>query len=615
MRFRPKWLLHPLALAVAGMASAHWTLSGDALRQELSEQVMQTAGLRATAEGKASFAVLPRPRIKLENVIISDGKGALVIHTDVLRGHLRLWPLLQGRMELSSVQLVSPEISFDYEGRAFSRLGAIARAAEAAPSSEDAKRADATRVGTISIVDGIARFQQLGASRSVTIDKVNLTLDWPQVSAPLSLNGTFTWQNEETELAAWLGKPADLLRGQQSAASLKLEGASLQLAANGTVSGGTRKQFEGRVTAGSRNAALLLDTLGLKSPLPMALHQVQVAGLARATVHSLALSNLKFSVDGNAFEGTLAIQAGDKRPSVSGTLASDMIMLAPIVSELPELTQADGTWDKSRLSLSSLDLADMDLRLSASKARLGRTSFDDLGASLMLNNGQLEVSLSQARIYGGQVKGRMVLTQQDQTATLRAAGGFSKIDTGSLTKDVFGQLRMSGEADGQITLNSTGGTIDEIVRSLNGTIETRFRNGDIHGIDLEQALRRLDKRPLSLLTEMRTGRTGYESAAVSANLNNGIIELGEALVSGLGVQLALTGKASVLERKLDMRAIARQTGPTGTNGPQLMLDIRGPWDEPQIIFDKDSLIRRSDAAAPLLRALDKIPSVNAPKAP
>jgi AsmA protein len=94
-----------------------------------------------------------------------------------------------------------------------------------------------------------------------------------------------------------------------------------------------------------------------------------------------------------------------------------------------------------------------------------------------------------------------------------------------------------------------------------------------------------------------------------------VIDLSEALVSGLGVQLALTGKASVSERKLDLRAVARQTGPTGANGPQLMLDIRGPWDEPQIIFDKESLIRRSDAAAPLLRALDKIPNLNAPKAP
>ena len=615
MKFRLKWLALPLVLALAGMASAHWTLSGEALRQELADQVMRTAGLRASAQGKASFAILPRPRIKLENVIISDGKGALVIHSDVLRGHLRLWPLLQGRMELASVQLVSPEISFDYEGRAFSRLGAIARAAEAAPASDEAKSADATRVGTISIIDGTARFQQLGASRSVTLDKVNLTLDWPQVSAPLSLNGTFAWQNEETELAAWLGKPADLLRGQQSAASVKIDGPGLQLATNGAVSGATRLQFEGRVTAASRNVAQLLETLGLKSPLPIALHQVQVAGLARANMSSLALSNLKLTVDGNAFEGTLAVQAGDKRPSVSGTLASDMIMLAPIVSELPELTQADGTWDKNPLSLTSLDFADMDVRLSASKARLGRAIFDDLGASLLLNNGQLELSLSQARVYGGQVKGRLMLTPQDHIATLRMAGGFSKIDAGAFTKDVFGQLRMSGEAEGQIALNGRGKTIDDVMRSLDGTLEARFRNGDIHGIDLEQALRRLDKRPLSLLTDMRTGRTGFETATISARLNNGVIDLSEALVSGLGVQLALTGKASVPERKVDLRAVARQTGPSGTNGPQLMLDIRGPWDEPQIIFDKESLIRRSDAAAPLLRALDKIPGVSAPKAP
>ena len=46
-----------------------------------------------------------------------------------------------------------------------------------------------------------------------------------------------------------------------------------------------------------------------------------------------------------------------------------------------------------------------------------------------------------------------------------------------------------------------------------------------------------------------------------------------------------------------------------------MLDIRGNWDDPQIVFDKESLIRRSDAAAPLLRALDKLPSLSAPRAP
>ena len=130
MTFRPKWLLLPLGLALAGMASAHWTVSGEALRQEVAEQIMQTAGLRTNAQGKASFAILPRPRIKIENVIISDDRGALVMRTDVLRGNLRLLPLLKGEMELSAVQIDQPEISYDYEGRPFTRLGAIARAAQ-----------------------------------------------------------------------------------------------------------------------------------------------------------------------------------------------------------------------------------------------------------------------------------------------------------------------------------------------------------------------------------------------------------------------------------------------------------------------------------------------------
>jgi AsmA protein len=287
--------------------------------------------------------------------------------------------------------------------------------------------------------------------------------------------------------------------------------------------------------------------------------------------------------------------------------------LAPIVSEWPDLTNAQGQWSKDHLSLSSLHIADMDLRISATKARLARTTFEDIGASLLLADGQLDVSLGQARVYGGQIKGRVTLTSLEPDVSLRTAMSFTKIDSFALTKDAFRQLRMSGEAEGQIYLQGQGETIEEMMRALEGSIDTQFRNGDLHGIDLEQALRRLDKRPLSLLTDMRSGRTGFETTLVSAKLKNGVVDFTEALVSGLGVQLALSGTASVPERSLMLRAAARQTGPSAANGPQLMLDIRGSWDDPQIILDKESLIRRSDAAAPLLRALDKLPTINLPQ--
>ena len=614
MKFHPKWLLLPLAVALTGVASAHWTLSGEALRQELADQVMQTAGLRANAQGKASFAVLPRPRIKIENVLISDDKGALVIHADVLRGNLRLWPLLSGRMELSSVQLDKPDVSYDYEERPFSRLGAIARAAQSAPSSDEARSADRTRVGTITLVDGTARIRQLGATRNVALDKINLTLDWPQLSAPASLNGTFIWQDETRELAAWLGKPTDLMRGGDSAASLKLDSETLQLVTSGTLTGGASMQFDGRVSASSKALRSFTQALGLKTPL-LGVNQLTLSGLARAGLSSLSLSALKINIDGNPFEGTLALQANHGRATLSGTLAADTIVLAPIIAEMPALTADSGAWNDDTLPLGGFDDADMDLRLSASKARLGRTLFEDVGASLLLNAGRLDVTIGQAKVYGGQIKGRVTLNPGAQGLELRTSGAFASIEAEALTKDMFRAFRISGTASGQFDLDGQGETIAALVRSLDGTVETRFQNGDLHGIDLERALRSLERRPLSILTEAHNGRTGFETAVVSARLTRGTLEFTQALVSGLGVQVAMTGTASVADRKLNLRAMARQTGP-GTsvreNGPQLLLDIRGPWDEPQIIFDKESLMRRSEAAAPLLRALEKIPAVTAP---
>lgn len=613
-----KWLLLPIAVAALGAAAAPWTLSGDALRRELAEQVMQTAGLRASAEGRATFAVLPRPRIKLENVIISDENGALVINSDVLKGNLRILPLLAGRMELASVQLISPEIAYDHHDAPISRQGAIARASDALPATPEAAGADEARLGTISIVDGSARVKMRGAAESVTIDDINLTLDWPRLSAPASINGTFSWQGETAEVAAWLGKPAAVLRGEDSSATLKIDSPSLQASANGSFATRPRVQFEGRVNAASQSMRALLASFGMQMPLPGPLANVTLSGNARASMTTLALSGLRMTIEGNSFEGAVAVQATNGRPAISGTLASDLLVLSPLVSDLPNLTGSEGQWSREPLSLAALNFADLDLRFSSTRTRIGRAVFDDAGCSIMLTNGRLDVTLGQARAYNGQIKGRLSLTPAGRGMELRANGVFSKVDSGAIMKETLRAIRLTGETSGQFSLEGAGDSVAEIVHSLDGAAQMSFKNGDILGLDLEQALRRLEKRPLSIITEVRSGRTGFDSATVSARLNDGIVNVNEATVSGLGVQLAVTGAASLIERTLQLRAMARQTGPNATareNGPQLMLDIKGPWDDPSLVFDKESLIRRSEAAAPLLRALEKIPAVSATDQP
>ncbi len=614
MKSRLTWLALPLALAAFAAGAAPWTVSGEALRRELAEQVLNSTGLRATAEGRATFAVLPRPRIKLENVIISDDHGSLVIHSDILRGNLRLLPLIAGKMELASVNLVSPEITYDHADLPLLRQGAIARASDALPATPAAAGADEARLGTISLSDGTARLRRRGAIDPILIEKINLTLDWPRLNAPASLSGSLAWQGERGEVAGWLGKPTAFLRGDQSPATLKIESPNLQLTASGALSGTPRIHFEGRMNAASPSLRALLGTFGIDVPLPGPLANLTLSGNARGNLQSLALSGLRMTMDGNSFEGALAIQGTQTRPAVSGTLASELIILAPIISDLPGLTGADGQWSRSPLSLAALDFADIDLRFSATRARWGRTVFEDAGCSILLSNGRLDVTLGQAKTFGGQVRGRLSLLPGAQGMDLRANGVFSRIDSATAMKEALRSIRITGEASGQFSLDGSGESVADIVRSLDGGAQITFRNGDILGLDLEQALRRLEKRPLSIVTEMRNGRTGFETATVSARLNDGLIELNEAVVSGLGVQLAVNGHASLADRTMHLRALARQTGPGSVpreSGPQLMLEIRGPWDDPSLVFDKESLMRRSEAAAPLMQSLmrgDKTPA-------
>jgi AsmA protein len=214
------------------------------------------------------------------------------------------------------------------------------------------------------------------------------------------------------------------------------------------------------------------------------------------------------------------------------------------------------------------------------------------------------------------LKGRASFTPGANGVDMRATGVFSKVDSGALMKDALRGIRVTGEASGQFSLDGEGESVAQLVRSVDGRAQITFRNGDILGLDLEQALRRLEKRPLSIVTEVRSGRTGFDTAVVSARVTDGTIELDQAAVSGLGVQLAVTGNASLADRSLQLRALARQTtGPTSAAreaGPQLMMEIRGPWDDPALFFDTDSLMRRSEAAAPLLRALEQVPAATAP---
>jgi AsmA protein len=140
------------------------------------------------------------------------------------------------------------------------------------------------------------------------------------------------------------------------------------------------------------------------------------------------------------------------------------------------------------------------------------------------------------------------------------------------------------------------------VQSLDGTATLTGHDGAIAGFNAEQLLKRLERRPLSGAGNFRSGSTPYSNLTVALKFADGIATLEDVQIDG-PAHITLTGTASVPAREFDMKGVASLPAADGAPGFELPFVVQGPWDDPLIFPNSDSLLRRSPATAPLLDAV------------
>ena len=95
-----------------------------------------------------------------------------------------------------------------------------------------------------------------------------------------------------------------------------------------------------------------------------------------------------------------------------------------------------------------------------------------------------------------------------------------------------------------------------VTNTLSGTASLSAHNGAIAGINVEQLLRRLERRPLSGNGDFRSGRTPFDQLALTLKIEQGQVSVDEMHLSGPAVRLAVGGQVSVPTRDLDLKGVA-----------------------------------------------------------
>jgi AsmA protein len=377
----------------------------------------------------------------------------------------------------------------------------------------------------------------------------------------------------------------------------------LKVAFDGTVANRTSAMMEGTLTIDSTSLRNAMRWAGQAPPGSGGFGRFALKARANVVGASIALTNVNVELDGNVAEGVMTY-ANSGRQTLQATLAADALDFTPYISTFRLLASGARDWNRQLFDLNSLSTTDLDMRLSAARvtvggSKLGRTAF---GANL--RGGALALSVGEAQVYGGIAKGSFGVARSDAVADVKAQFQFTDVDLQSCASELFGINKLSGRGNLNVSLVASGASPFGLAQSLDGTATLNGHDGAISGFNVEQLLKRLERRPLSGGGNFRNGSTPYDNLTIAVKFADGIATAEDIRVEGPAARITLTGTASVPSREYDLKGVASLT--TASNSPagfDLPFVVQGPWDDPLVFPDPESLIRRSPASAPLLDAV------------
>lgn len=610
-----KWAAGAGLAAIVAAGFVPMGFWSERLKAELAEQVVRTTALDAATNGRVSIAILPFPRVTYENVRLGHADGTIAMTARRLTANVSVTRLLTGRIEFAGVRLLEPAIVIDGQGGRPANAPAIQRAIDAPSSSHEARKADRARLGAVKIVGGSLRVRT-HEQFSFVVEGVNASIEWPNLGANAVLSGRGVWRGEKIGVEALLGKPGEMLRGEKSPFTLKLSSRVLDLAIDGSLAGGARWILEARVASSSERFAQFLSLVDAQPAVPGRLSRFALSGQLRALPQNATLSDMRLTLDASTFDGSLTLLPGEKRPKISGTLATRAYDVRTNDTGLPVMRR-ERQWSRDGIAIGRLDALDADLRISAATLNIGRFALSDVGMVVALDEGRLEITTGGAEAYGGSVRGRWTFDSRTAVPALAGAGSFRNINLAAFLRSLGHPNIASGAASGEFRVETRGSNVHAMMQNASGTAQTTIRAPEIIGVDLERALRRTERRPLSIPAEVRTGQTSFLTADIDARIDQGVLNFDRAVAAGHGVEVAVSGEIALADRTMRLDVAARQPRPAkplpdGREPAVIMLDLEGPWEDPALSIDPETLINRSEAAAPLVRRKQAPLPANAP---
>jgi uncharacterized protein involved in outer membrane biogenesis len=366
-----------LGAVIIGPSFVDW----NKYKTQIVDQVAAATGLEVQVNGDLSVSVLPSPRVKIENLVVVSPKKIQFENLITLKSvevSVALLPLLQKKIEVSSVMLVEPNIQVEImkDGTPSWTTDKLSKAKEitdAAPqemktevSKASSNVMDSITLNELEIRDGKVSFINHATGAEYSAQDINLELEADSLNGPFEGDGRATYEGKKITFDVETGKLPKENEVLKLSLKLALPEAGTGMSFDGVVAINAPYDLQGQANVSVKSPQKLAKLFGAGTSLDQA---VSLNGLLSADENKIQYNDLKLSLGDFVGNGKIIIDnLKTKNPvSIKGDIKSSSTLnldkLTIKNSELEKKTVSDDLQTSAKASTKSKSFVPQTLAL------------------------------------------------------------------------------------------------------------------------------------------------------------------------------------------------------------------------------------------------------------
>jgi AsmA protein len=363
--------------------------------------------------------------------------------------------------------------------------------------------------------------------------------------------------------------------------AFKAKDCNVNLAAQTLELAGLEADAAGARVTGSLTGAEILDALALKGSLrlepislrewlpklgiavpktsdPNVLKQLSFTGNVRLTKSSAEVGGIVLKLDDTTLRGMLGV-ADFTAKALRFDVNIDRINADRYLPPASEQPKAKGKEPPTEIPVDMLRTLNARGQMSVGQAVFAGMTFSKLRLGVNARDGKVRLYPSEAAMYGGQYRGDIGIDATGKVARVTLDEHVSGVNFAPLFKDLFETQRFSGKGSANIKLAGEGKYSDDLMKTLDGTLDFNVADGALEGADLWYEIRRARavlKQQAIPARDSGPPRTPFSALTGTGTMNDGVLKNNDLNVAMQYLKVTGQGAVDLPRSSLDYRLVA-----------------------------------------------------------